>query len=207
MQQSSKTPCRCLLCVEFGDIVLNQKRLAWTTLCRLSFLSMNTANPSDFINVRDLFIFITNHWDVLGHLEQLKKKMWKKSILDALNHSDFFQSGISQYHTNGYWKLLDITRPNIKTRKEKLKEKPKQPVETVKSTTPQIKPEVDARPVYKELPLEPTYVIPKFSNDYYYPHYDSYHDPYYDLYPRTFQYRPSDYDYYSEYSHYQHPLS
>ncbi|KAL7719571.1 Fork-head domain-containing protein [Entamoeba marina] len=210
-QYPEATPCHCLLCEEFSESVKIQKRLAWTTLCRLSFLSMNTTNPSDFVNVRDLFIFIANHWDILGHLEQLKKKTWKKSILDALNHSDFFQSGISQYHTNGYWKLVDTTIPNIKTRKgkgkEREKEKLKQPTGPVKPATPQIKPEVDARPVYKELPLERPYVIPKFSNDYYYPHYDSYHDSYHDLYPRTFQYRNMDYNYYSEYSHYQHPLS
>ncbi|EKE37999.1 hypothetical protein ENUP19_0242G0016 [Entamoeba nuttalli] len=111
--------CNCLFCKEFSDSIKAQKRLAWTTLCRLVFLSIYQRTPVDFINVRDIFKFLSVHWDVLSHLEQMKKKNWKKSILDALNHSDYFESGMSQYHTNGYWRLTDKSLPNVKNRKNK----------------------------------------------------------------------------------------
>lgn len=116
--------CQCLFCSEFSDIVSKQKRLAWTTLCRLAFLSMKRKDNGEYMHVRDLFNFFNDHWNKISHFDQLKKKTWKKSILDALNHSDYFQSGINQFHTNGYWKLMDSSVPSIKNRKsKKLEEK------------------------------------------------------------------------------------
>ena len=103
----------CLFCTKFFPSVRLKTRLAWTTLCRISFLSIN---PNEYINVRQLFIFISKHWDKLCHLEQLRNENWRKFILDALNHSSFFKSGISVFHTCGYWKLVDTTIPSIKTR-------------------------------------------------------------------------------------------
>lgn len=116
--------CQCLFCSEFSDVVLKQKRLAWTTLCRLAFLSIKRKDNNEYVHVRDLFNFFNDHWNNISHFEQLKKKTWKKSILDALNHSDYFQSGINQFHTNGYWKLMDTSVPSIKNRRsKKLEEK------------------------------------------------------------------------------------
>ena len=127
--------CNCLFCKDFLEIVSKQKRLAWTTLCRLAFLSIKKPETNEFIHVRDLFNFFNEHWSAISHFDQLKKKTWKKSILDALNHSDFFQSGINQFHTNGYWKLTDSTLPNIKNRRSKKIEE-KGSKKEIKSTNP-----------------------------------------------------------------------
>ena len=114
-----ETKCQCLFCSEFADIVSKQNRLAWTTLCRLAFLSLKRKENNEYCHVRDLFNFFNDHWANISHFDQLKKKTWKKSILDALNHSDYFQSGINQFHTNGYWKLMDTSVPSIKNRRSK----------------------------------------------------------------------------------------
>ena len=48
--------CQCLFCSEFSDVILNQSRLAWTTLCRLAFLSIKRKDNNEYLHVRDLSI-------------------------------------------------------------------------------------------------------------------------------------------------------
>ena len=120
--------CNCLLCEKYKDSLSSVKRLAWTTLCRIALLHLTqtTHHTDEYVNVRDIFIFVEKHWDMIGHLEQLKKDKWKKSILDALNQSEFFTSGVDVCHTNGYWKLTSKQIPTIKYKKDSNAEKEKE---------------------------------------------------------------------------------
>ncbi|ELP89192.1 hypothetical protein EIN_485940 [Entamoeba invadens IP1] len=221
--------CNCLFCSDYLEAVQKQKRLAWTTLCRLAFLSIaeTQEKPTEFINVRELFKFIQNHWDKICHLEQLKAKNWRKSILDALNHSDYFQSGISQFHTNGYWKLADTTIPNIKNRKGKSEEKVPSPFVAKKIIQP-----VDKKPRHafsqfndeeevieeenrrKEVQIREcvdTTPIREYRNEYfdqrYYDLYPPHHDGYYYRRPyREEYYRPREFEN-TDYFYQQHQFA
>ena len=74
-------------------------------------------NPhQEYFNLKkDIYGYVEDHWYLFSQLNQFisPAKKWKKSFLDALSHSNFFQNGQEIYKTTGYWKLTIKDNPWI----------------------------------------------------------------------------------------------
>nr|BAN42119.1 hypothetical protein [Entamoeba invadens] len=115
MSELSCTPrtCNCVFC-RMKETLLQNKYIPWITLARLVFLSLSSLNTNKrYFSVKtDIPEYIHSHWDLFKRLNQFNSSTrWKKSILDAINHSRFFESGKIELHSPGFWKLKDNTIP------------------------------------------------------------------------------------------------
>ena len=109
------TNCTCLLC-RMKMVIIDNKCIPWICLCRIFFLSLRSIHPDkEYFSVKtDVPDFIHSHWACLSKLDQFHDSAkWRKSMLDAINHSRYFESGKTLYHVSGYWKLKDTTMPTI----------------------------------------------------------------------------------------------
>ncbi|KAL7722184.1 Uncharacterized protein QTN25_000938 [Entamoeba marina] len=107
--------CTCLFC-KMKAVILQNKYIPWITLARIFFLSLMALYPSkEYFSVKtDIPDFIHLHWKYLSRLSQFGEgTKWRKSMLDAINHSRYFESGKFQYHVSGYWKLKDLSVPFV----------------------------------------------------------------------------------------------
>ncbi|KAL7714593.1 Uncharacterized protein QTN25_007898 [Entamoeba marina] len=107
--------CSCLFC-RMKEVVFQNKYVPWITLARIFFLSLLALHPTkEYFSVKtDIPHFIQEHWCYLSTLEQFKEgSKWRKSMLDAINHSRYFESGKHIYHVSGYWKLKDLSVPFV----------------------------------------------------------------------------------------------
>ncbi|BFU18281.1 hypothetical protein EHI8A_021100 [Entamoeba histolytica HM-1:IMSS-B] len=107
--------CCCLLC-KMKKVVLQKNYIPWISLVRIFYLSLMSLYPyKTFFSVKsDIPDFIKTHWSILSQLSQFNgKSRWRKSMLDAINHSRFFQSGKDEYHVSGYWRLKDTSIPFV----------------------------------------------------------------------------------------------
>ena len=111
----NSTECNCLLC-KLSDILIKNKYVPWITISRIFYLSLMELNPQQvYFSVKtDIPSFIKSHWKILSQLNQFTEtSKWRKSMLDAINHSRFFQSGKEEYKICGYWKLKDVSIPVV----------------------------------------------------------------------------------------------
>ena len=107
--------CKCLLC-RMKMVVFQDKHIPWITLARIVYLSLMSIYPEKkFFSVKtDVPEFIQSHMSILSKLNQFSNpNKWRKSMLDAINHSRFFQSGKDEYRICGYWKLKDTSIPFV----------------------------------------------------------------------------------------------
>ena len=97
--------CECSLCL--GKHKLTQTTIKTTKLCKIILLSIMSIKPNiEFYSLKqDIHPFITKHLMKLKHLKQFQQKNWKKSILDAFNHSTGIESGKTYLHKNGFYRL------------------------------------------------------------------------------------------------------
>ncbi|ELP87454.1 hypothetical protein EIN_097210 [Entamoeba invadens IP1] len=107
--------CNCLFC-RMKDVLILNRYIPWITLSRIFFLSLMTLYPSkNYFSVKtDIPDFIQSHWAVISKLSQFSEGgKWRKSMLDAINHSRYFESGKVEYHVSGFWKLKDTSIPFV----------------------------------------------------------------------------------------------
>ncbi|EKE40716.1 hypothetical protein ENUP19_0274G0031 [Entamoeba nuttalli] len=115
VKQEQELECTCLLC-KMKLVILQNRYVPWISLARIFYLSLMTLYPSKiYFSVKtDVPDFIQSHWSILSQLSQFGTgSRWRKSMLDAINHSRFFQSGKCEYHVSGYWRLKDTSMPFI----------------------------------------------------------------------------------------------
>ncbi|EDR28563.1 hypothetical protein EDI_338160 [Entamoeba dispar SAW760] len=93
----------------------NKKVISWQLLCRSILYSLSIVNaPRVYFSLKkDIYWWIVDHWYCFGSLQQFKTSpsKWKKSLLDALSHSSFFESGTITLKKTGMWKLSHIIAP------------------------------------------------------------------------------------------------
>ncbi|EAL45382.1 hypothetical protein KM1_108190 [Entamoeba histolytica HM-3:IMSS] len=114
--------CFCPFC-QFGiksmglDKKENKKIISWQLLCRSILYSLSVVNaPRVYFSLKkDIYWWIVDHWYCFGSLQQCLLKTspskWKKSLLDALSHSSFFESGTVTLKKTGMWRLNQIIAP------------------------------------------------------------------------------------------------
>ena len=113
--------CFCPLCeggykkIGLDKIVENKGVVSWQLLCRAIVYSLTCMNtPRTFFSLNmDIYWFVVDHWWIFGKLNQFRTNpsKWKKSLLDALSHSSYFQSGTSDLKKTGLWKLTHYAAP------------------------------------------------------------------------------------------------
>ncbi|EKE38237.1 hypothetical protein ENU1_172690 [Entamoeba nuttalli P19] len=109
--------CLCPLCIN-GIPNYNDTKtdlISWIYIIRIILFSLTKLYPQTeyFTLKKDIYGFVADHWYTFSTLKQLlifllvltNPSKWKKSFLDALSHSPYFESGYSAYKTTGYWKL------------------------------------------------------------------------------------------------------
>ncbi|EDR27355.1 hypothetical protein EDI_129820 [Entamoeba dispar SAW760] len=119
---------RCLCCICEQEVtLLKENKLKTTKLCILILRSLKKLHPmNDYFSLKkDIYLFIKNHWNILGKIKLFQKPNWKKCILDALNHCSSIESGKDVFHYRGYYRLCDeksIPTKEILFEKDKIKE-------------------------------------------------------------------------------------
>ena len=112
--------CSCLFC-KMRKVLIQSKYIPWITLARIIFLSLMTIFPQrDYFSVKtDVPDFVHSHWMYLEQLKQFSSgSKWRKSTLDAINHSRYFESGKNEYQVSGYWKLVERSIPYVENWEE-----------------------------------------------------------------------------------------
>ncbi|ELP83678.1 hypothetical protein EIN_467920 [Entamoeba invadens IP1] len=106
--------CDCLLC-KMQEVIQHNRYIPWITLSRIFYLSLMHKYPSqEYFSVKtDVPQLIESHWTIISKLSQFSEDKWRKSLLDAINHSRFFISGKEHFHVSGFWKLKDTSIPFI----------------------------------------------------------------------------------------------
>ena len=115
MNQKEIKKCHCLLC-KMKMVVLQNKYIPWITLSRIFYLSLMSLHPEkQYFSVKTVIPnYIKSHWEILSKLTQFNDgAKWRKSMLDSINPSRFFQSGKDHFKISGYWKLKDTSIPFV----------------------------------------------------------------------------------------------
>ncbi|KAL7719326.1 Fork-head domain-containing protein [Entamoeba marina] len=121
--------CTCYLCFNKNSI-LGKKRVPWTVVCRYILLSLNDISVKQYYSAHDdIYPFVIEHWSILGSLQQFSdNSSWRKALLDAMNHSDQFESGTIKKRI-GLWRLR--TSPPLSPQKKSGKTKPKKNTKSI----------------------------------------------------------------------------
>ena len=110
--------CFCPLC-ECGKKAFGKKDsrgiVSWQHICRIILYSLTIKyHPREYFSLKtDILWFIVDHWFLFSELSQIRTipNKWKKSLLDALSHSNLFQKGDSKSNMSGCWKLTNLSVP------------------------------------------------------------------------------------------------
>ena len=110
--------CFCPLCEKGINGLIKEKSrnvISWQFICRVILYSLSILhNSTDYFSLKyDVHWFIVDHWYLFSQLEQFRTNpnKWKKSILDAMIHSNLFESGKSNINKTGIWKLKNVENP------------------------------------------------------------------------------------------------
>ena len=97
--------CKCCLCKEYEHI--KGTTIKTTKICKIILMSLMDLKPDlEFYSLKaDIHPFILRHWHLLINFSQFKNKNWKKSILDAFNHSAGIESGKDFLQKTGYYRF------------------------------------------------------------------------------------------------------
>ena len=89
--------------------------ISWQLICRCIMYSLTTMYaPRVYFSLKkDIYWWIVDHWYCFGTFKQFKTNpsKWKKSLLDALSHSTYFENGTNSLKKTGMWKLTDFSNP------------------------------------------------------------------------------------------------
>ncbi|KAL7720701.1 Fork-head domain-containing protein [Entamoeba marina] len=130
--QNVISPCNCYFCSN-KDVVLGKKRVPWTVICRYILLALNDISSKQYYSAHDdIYPFVIQHWEIFGTLEQFSdNNSWRKALLDAMNHSDQFESGTVKKRI-GLWRLCSSTPTSPKKRGERIKPKKNKTTQKIK---------------------------------------------------------------------------
>ena len=113
--------CLCPLCKNGIEVFGNKRPVSWILICRVILYSlMDIHKGTTYFSLKeDIHRFVADHWYIFGKLDQFKTNpnKWKKSFLDGLSHSPYFQSGTMTLKKPNYWKLRRRDCPWMKTKK------------------------------------------------------------------------------------------
>ncbi|ELP85366.1 hypothetical protein EIN_086380 [Entamoeba invadens IP1] len=118
--------CLCPLCKHGMEVFGAKRPVSWIMICRVILYSlMEIHKGTVYFSLKDdIHGFVAQHWHIFGQLDQFKTNpnRWKKSFLDGLSHSPFFQSGTLTLKKPNFWKLRRRDCPWVKTKKTELTE-------------------------------------------------------------------------------------
>ncbi|ELP94169.1 hypothetical protein EIN_185760 [Entamoeba invadens IP1] len=109
--------CLCPLCLNGIPPCADTKTqlVSWIHIIRIILYSLNKLRPNTeyFTLKKDIYGYVAEHWYIFSTLKQFvtSPTKWKKSFLDALSHSPYFESGYNAFKTTGYWKLRILDNP------------------------------------------------------------------------------------------------
>ncbi|BFU18574.1 hypothetical protein EHI8A_156030 [Entamoeba histolytica HM-1:IMSS-B] len=106
--------CHCPICMKGTFFQTKNPKMKTTRLVLLILKSLKVLNPEIeyYSLVKDILPFINNHLQLFQNLKIFKNGKWRKSILDALNHSALVESGREVCKNRGFYKLKENEEEN-----------------------------------------------------------------------------------------------
>ncbi|EKE42774.1 hypothetical protein ENUP19_0260G0003 [Entamoeba nuttalli] len=106
--------CQCPICMKGTFFQTKNPKMKTTRLVLLILKSLKVLKPEIeyYSLVKDILPFINNHLQLFQNLKIFKNGKWRKSILDALNHSALVESGREVCKNRGFYKLKEDEEEN-----------------------------------------------------------------------------------------------
>ncbi|ELP87745.1 hypothetical protein EIN_410980 [Entamoeba invadens IP1] len=101
--------CKCCLCQKRTFFMTPFPKVKTTRLVIMILQALKQLKPDVvfFSLIKDIIPFVTQHMTLLANLKIFKTGKWRKSLLDALNHSSHVESGKEACHNRGFYRLKD----------------------------------------------------------------------------------------------------
>ncbi|EDR22483.1 hypothetical protein EDI_203950 [Entamoeba dispar SAW760] len=101
--------CQCLICKKETFFQTKNPKMKTTRLVLLILKSLKVLKPQIeyYSLVKDILPFINDHLPLFQNLKIFQNGKWRKSILDALNHSAQVESGREVCKNRGFYKIKE----------------------------------------------------------------------------------------------------
>ncbi|EDR22319.1 hypothetical protein EDI_076570 [Entamoeba dispar SAW760] len=99
--------CCCIICQKKSMFLVQNPKIKTTRFVVLILTSLKVLKPGvEYYSLtKDILPFVKDHMPLFTNLKIFKTGKWRKSILDALNHSLEVESGREVCKNRGFYKL------------------------------------------------------------------------------------------------------
>ncbi|EKE42483.1 hypothetical protein ENUP19_0105G0002 [Entamoeba nuttalli] len=107
--------CCCIICQKKSMFLVQNPKIKTTQFVILILNSLKILKPGVeyFSLTKDILPFVKEHMSLFINLKIFKTGKWRKSILDALNHSLEVESGREVCKNRGFYKLKNENKEPI----------------------------------------------------------------------------------------------
>ncbi|ELP91214.1 hypothetical protein EIN_150910 [Entamoeba invadens IP1] len=101
--------CQCSLCQKKSFFMTSCPKVKTTRLVIMILQALKQLKPDVvfYSLTKDILPFVSKHMKLLANLKIFKTGKWRKSMLDALNHSSHVESGREACHNRGFYRLKE----------------------------------------------------------------------------------------------------